>query len=60
MDKRENNKIIKFWDSYDWFGSIDDIATLCFIFDIEYDHQSESIILGAKIKLNNLNNKNEC
>ena len=32
-------------------AQIDDIATLCFIFDTEYDHQSESIILGAKIKL---------
>ena len=41
-------------------AQIDDIATLCFIFDTEYDHQSESIILGAKIKLNNLNNKSEC
>ena len=41
-------------------AQIDDTATLCFIFDIEYDHQSESIILGAKIKLNNLNNKSEC
>ena len=41
-------------------AQIDDIATLCFIFNIEYVHQYESIILGAKIKLNNLNNKNEC